>query len=1060
MLLAVDQLEELFTACRSDAERGAFADTLARAAADPGGRAVVVVALRADYYGRFATYPALARLLGANNVLVGPMPASELRRVVELPASRVGLRVEPELADALVSDVEGEPGAMPLLSTALLELWQKRQGNALTLAAYRESDGVHGAVARLAEGTYAHIPDGQKQLVRAIMLRLVGEGEGDAVVRRRAPLAELDLESNADADACSRRWPTAGSSPCPKEASRSPTRPCCANGRACATGSTRTRKGAGYAATSPTRRADWDAAGRDPGELYRGARLAAALDWTADHSLDVNELERAFVTESREASEQETRRVRHINRRLRILLVGAAVLLAAAVAGGMFAAIQRSQARDAETAQLVQRLGAQALVQEHLDLSLLLARQAVAITSSPQTRGYLLAALQRSPAAVGIMHGPGDFMRSIALSPDGTTLAVYAGGVLLFDARTYAQIGSRFATSSSADGSLAYSPDGRVLAIGEDQLIRTVDARTHEQLAKTVVSGAASHVMFTSDGSRIVAVVTPGRSDDLGTANAEILTVDAATMEQVGATVTPDAFVGAYVGFYYASPQFAFTSRERAVLTASEAGELAWWDLRTGRKTRSERVATGLHALAVSPDGLTAVVGVDRGLQFVDLRSGSVRTAVGDLTGNPNWVLFSPDSKTVVSTGLDGTVTLWDVASATAAEALHGHSSSVQQPVFSPDGATLYTVSHDGKAIAWNIGGDRRLARPFTFTDDRTFSSTGYDGHPGEFSPDGRLIAVGLKRNGVTLRDARTLKRVGAPLLQTGGEVKNLAFSADGRLLAAVADNGSLTLWDVPSRSRLHGIMNRRGGGGIRPGVGFSADGSTLVTSSYLGVMLWDVATGDGVGILGTTGPASDLAFSTDGALVAFARGDAAPGGAEVWDFAHRTLIFTADGLADDSWDLSVALSPNSRLLAVGGFGKTVRLWDIISGKLVHVLEQGGNGAFTLEFSPDGRTLAVSGFEPVASLWDVATGNADRAPTQRRRPQDDDRSLPGRAQAARDARQRHGGRLGCRPRVLGATRLRDRQAHADPRRVEAVPSGTALRAGLRNLNALRRESTR
>ena len=77
----------------------------------------------------------------------------------------------------------------------------------------------------------------------------------------------------------------------------------------------------------------------------------------------------------------------------------------AAVAGGIFAVIQRGEARDAETAQLAQRLGAQALVEEDLDLSLLLARQAVAIDDSPQTRGYLLADLLRSQAAVRIMHG-------------------------------------------------------------------------------------------------------------------------------------------------------------------------------------------------------------------------------------------------------------------------------------------------------------------------------------------------------------------------------------------------------------------------------------------------------------------------------------------------------------------------------------------------------------------------------------------------------------------------------------------------------------------------------
>ncbi len=93
LLLAVDQLEELFTACRSDAERAAFAETLARAAADPDGRAVVVVALRADFYGRFAAYPALAELLGANHVLVGPaagLGAAACRRAARRPGGAAG----------------------------------------------------------------------------------------------------------------------------------------------------------------------------------------------------------------------------------------------------------------------------------------------------------------------------------------------------------------------------------------------------------------------------------------------------------------------------------------------------------------------------------------------------------------------------------------------------------------------------------------------------------------------------------------------------------------------------------------------------------------------------------------------------------------------------------------------------------------------------------------------------------------------------------------------------------------------------------------------------------
>jgi WD40 repeat protein len=985
LLLAVDQLEELFTACRSDEERAAFAGTLAWAAADPRGRAVVAVALRADFYGRVAAYPELAELLGANHVLVGPMQASELRRAVELPAGRVGLRVEPELADALVDDVEGEPGALPLLSTALLELWQKRQHRTLTLASYQESGGVHGAVARLAESTYARVPDGHKELVRALMLRLVGEDEGDAPVRRRAPLAELDLERSEDlagvlATLASSRLVTVGEGSV-EVAHEALLRewPRLLEWIEEDTEGRRLRRHITQAAT------EWDGAGRDQGELYRGARLAAALDWSTDHAFELNELEREFVTESREASEEETKRVRRTNRRLRGLLVGVAVLLAAAVIGGVLALVQRGNARDAaakasdaETAQFVQRLGAQALVEDDLDLSLLLARQAVAIDDSPQTHGYLLAALQRSPAAIGIMHGEGGVLRAVAVSPDGKTLAVMPGvgaGLLFFDARTYAQIGNPLAASSG--DSLAYSPDGRTLAVGGDHFLHLIDARTRTQVAATDVDGVATGIAFTKDGSRLVVLVAPATSDQsLGDVDAQITIRDAATLEVIGRSIEPEAFVGAYVGTWYASPQFALTPDDRSLITASEDGELASWDLRTRQKTRTWRIEAGTApALAVSPDGLTAVVGMKHGVQLVDLRSGTVRTAASDLAGSPNWVLFSPDGKMVVATNRDKTVTRWDVESAAPLETLRGHSNFVQQPAFSPDGKTLYTVSHDDTAIAWDLTGDRRLGRPFTFTHDRTFSKTGYDGHPGRLSPDGRLIAVGLKERGIQLWDARALTPIGAPLLDTGGEVKSLAFSPDGRTLAGATAGpgvGSLSLWDVGSRSPLREPL-AAGYPSIVLAVGFSPDGAKVATaSSDLGLRLWNPATGDALDSDGFGTSADDVAFSADGALIASITDQ----GAQIWDAATRTSIATFESGSDSaSADISsVALSPDGRFLAVGGFRRVVRIWDVRTGKLLHELDQGGNGAFTLEFTPDGRTLAISGFEPAASLWDVTTG--------------------------------------------------------------------------------------
>ena len=215
----------------------------------------------------------------------------------------------------------------------------------------------------------------------------------------------------------------------------------------------------------------------------------------------------------------------------------------------------------------------------------------------------------------------------------------------------------------------------------------------------------------------------------------------------------------------------------------------------------------------------------------------------------------------------------------------------------------------------------------------------------------------------------------------------------------------TLTLWDVGSRSRLHEPLYAGHPAWVLA-VGFSPDGATLATaSSDLGLRFWDVTTGDSLDVPGFGGRASDVAFSADGAMIASGSDQ---GTAEIWDAATGASIATFDGTPDDA----VALSPDGHLLAVGGDGRVVRVWDVRTRKLVHELDQGGNGAFTLEFSPDGRTLAISGFEPVA----VALGRCERYPDRpaahRRGSQDDDRSLGRRTPDVGGSRQRPRGLSG------------------------------------------------
>ncbi len=407
------------------------------------------------------------------------------------------------------------------------------------------------------------------------------------------------------------------------------------------------------------------------------------------------------------------------------------------------------------------------------------------------------------------------------------------------------------------------------------------------------------------------------------------------------------------------------------MITASDEGELAWWDLQTGRKVRSLAIARDYHALALSRQGRLVAVGIDGGIQLVDVRTGRVTTSTAGFSGSPNALRFSPDGTSVVSANLDGTVTRWDTRSGRPLETLRGHSNAVQHLLFGRGGKTLYTVSSDGTAIAWDLTGERGVKRTFTFTDDRDFDES-YDRHPGRFSPDGRLIAVGLKREGIGLWDARTLKPDGPPLLETGGEVKALSFSSDGRTLAAVTGNGQASIWDVESRSLRHGGIPAYG---EQVGVVISKDGTTLVTASSDGIGLWDAETGESIGRIPAYLPFGGApAFSDDGALLAVGFGGGGVPRAQVFDVARRSRVAAMEG-GPEGDGLSVALTPDGEKLALGGYGKVVRLWDVGTGKLIDVLDTGRGGATSLEFSADGSILAVSGFgEPAASLWDVATG--------------------------------------------------------------------------------------
>jgi WD40 repeat protein/DNA-binding SARP family transcriptional activator len=975
LLLVVDQFEEVFTTCRDEAERATFLAALTEAAQATDGHATIVMALRADYYGHCAAYPDLAGLLAANHILVGPMDPDELQRAIELPARRAGLHLEAGLADTMIAAVAEEPGGLPLLSCALLESWQHRHGRTLTLAAYQQAGGVRGAVARLAERAWRQLDSDRQTVARRVLLRLAGPGEGEAVVRRRVPLSEftagpdergrLVLDALADQrlltkshdtvevahEALLREWP-------------------------------RLR---GWLEEDVQGRAlhrhligaaqEWAAAGRDPGELYRGARLTGALDWAREHQADLNQLEREFMDASRGAAEHEIADARgraeqeaRTSRRLRGLLTGlAAVLVLALIASGL-ALTLRGRAEHQALVADSRRLGAQALLEDELDRSLLLARQAVALDDSLETRSDLLAALLRSPAATAIMRGKLDGIGALALSPNGRLLAVGdIGTVVIFDVRTRNAFPTKFHTPGQVTD-LKFSPDGSLLAIctGELEPVHLLDVRSGRLRYDLSPHGTAEnhYVMdgaeFSADGHTLITL-------DEGAATEPFKTDAFLTRWAVssGRRLTGPVRISSHHGggVLLASPHHARLVIVGGMEVLVEAA---------GTFQRLHRFPHGLEqpqflVAALHPNGRTLALGYTEGrVEFLDLSTGRRRPAAGRHEGAVMSIRFSPDGKTLATGGADRTVKLWDVASGQLRETLQGHETRVLGLRFNADGRTLYS-SGSKSVIAWDLEGARRLGRPLSFL-------------PGTWpalaiSPDGSLAATPDIKDAdhVALRSIRSPEKVTRSLTPRIGPISAVAFSPDGKRLAVGGvETPAPVLLDVASGK----VVQKMTGGGHEGGVNsirFDPKRQRLVTGSA-GIhdqraIVWDTATGKAIVNLPHS-PDEDVAvaWSPDGNTVATA---GAQGKVILWRAADWAQIGTLQ--VDQQSVLSVAFSPDGSVIAADGlFNRAITLWDATTRKLIGRLPH-PTIIHTVAFDPHRKTLATVDDGGKVRLWDLAS---------------------------------------------------------------------------------------
>jgi WD40 repeat protein len=938
LLLVIDQFEEVITLCSAQ-DRAWLVDALTRAAGAECSRVRIVLGVRADFYGHSALSPELVDAMHGGHALVGPMTTDELREAITTPAVRCGFQVETALVARIIADAAGQPAVLPLVSHALLETWRRRRGVALTLAGYEAAGGIQHAVARTAEEVYHALEPGQQQAARRLFLRLIAIGEGTEDAKRRIALDELhddpDTVSVLDRltearlvvvdhahieiihEALIRHWPRL---------------------RAWLD---EDRDGLRIHRHLTDATAGWRALDRDPGSLYRGARLVLAREWAASAPDMLTTRDKEFLDASTAADRDEQQRTRRRNRQLRWLAVALVMLLFVASGIATVAVRQRQEA----------------VAQQRIALSRQLSAQALEIASKDAGKAsrWALEAYNAWPTAEAR-----GILLSLASRPSHT---------------------ARLPRSVSTNYAVAFSPDHRLLATSGGHRSGEVDlwdVTTRTQLttlpspSASLLTAAYTDFRFSADGTKLAAACPIGGFVVWDVPRRTILTRFNApeSTNRANVAISPDLRL------------VAFADRDHTITV---------YDTTTRQMINHNTQAGGpTSAIAFSPDGQLLAASADDGTTTVWDTTTYSPTTLSDGRGPIPAIAFSPDSSTLATGRSDGTIALWNIPSHTRLADLSGHASLVTGLAFHPRAPILVSTGQDNKVILWDT---TRLTR---LTQLETNEPTGLNSIT--ISPDGDTIAAPAD-------DATLLwDRTDLPLIGHTTAADNLAFDPHNNHRLFSLGRDGLFSWDTVSHNLVARLsiptynssafsigqqliaLNERGEDheshvtsvwdlqgmpvdrmtGANFSLALSPRAPVLATATTDGsVQVRNIAHKNSRTLSGPSSPPKNLAFTKDGRILV-AVGDSI----QLWNLDTQKLI-TELPLQDDS--PTVAVSPDDQLLAVGGTDGTARLWDLPTHTPITELT-GHTGAINfMTITDDGGLLATAGADKKIILWDLAT---------------------------------------------------------------------------------------
>jgi WD40 repeat protein len=729
---------------------------------------------------------------------------------------------------------------------------------------------------------------------------------------------------------------------------------------------------------------EWDTESREGSFLLRGAELAAAEQWLAASPEGADpaplSLQREYLLASRTAAARRQR-----------MLVGASMAVALVSVGLLvFALISRGQAVSEKVAARAQALAAesQAQLPNDPEISLILGMRAVREQATPQTLFALRAALDASPLELGLptVAAPGSCGAnsglSAAYSPDGQQIAEAAcnGSLALLHPATGRVLRSEHIGSELS--SLAYAPNGALLAVGTAAGITLLDPHTGTVRARLTGQPMTSALAFSPDG-RLLAADSPAGVTVWRLSDGHARTLARDPNEDGNMVFSRDGRL-LIVGGGDASAHIFDVASGRLVHRIVDPGQsgISWPEV-----------------VALSPDGGELAVGYPSSeAGEVSIYSTNTWAKQREVTSiaqvEISALAFSPGGGSLAVGGEDGTAGIWSTSSEEQLATYDGATAAVTAMAFAPDGRSVLSAANDGVARIWRAAGTEQALLAFSGGVDSlalkdgvlsvlrgtpTGSAVSSVGLPGGgplrsvslpgvaavgLSPDGRFVLATASTTGDSMEatapvdiwsasDGRIVYRLAPAAIN----VDSAQFSPDDSRVAVDEDatnntNGRAVIVTLADDRTIP--MQQPGSCGALPPFAFSDNGRLLAASSYCGyVYVWDTATGRLRRRFDEGGEVSDVGLNTDGSRLLVSSWDSR---ATIWSVASGHPLVNLIG--DTRGISEAALSPDGSLVATESLDHTVRIWDARTGQQLRVLTFTHNQA-QFVFSADGRHLAI-----------------------------------------------------------------------------------------------------